>query len=171
MSLNSETFFLIYNLNGHNYFIDRLMVFGANELIFLTFFLIFLLIIFGGAKEKKAFLFIIAGVIFAELLIKITHIFFFESRPFITFNFTPLISHVPDAAFPSEHTAITATLAFAYLFCKSKFSKLFLLFMLWVGFARIYVGVHYPLDILGGIITGFVAVYTIVLLNKKIKLF
>ncbi len=147
------------------------MVFGANELIFLTFFLVFLALIFGGVKERKAFLLIIIGVIFAEILIKITHIFFFESRPFITFNLTPLISHIPDAAFPSEHASITAVLAFTYLFCKSKFSPLFLLSMLWVGFARIYVGVHYPLDILGGIITGFVGIYAALLINRKVKLF
>lgn len=170
MSLNTELFLQIFNLNGHSYLADRLMVFGATELIFVTFFIVFLLIILGGVKERKAFLSIITGVILAELFIKITHIFFFEARPYVMFNLTPLIKHIPDAAFPSEHTTVMATIALAYLFCKSKFSPLFLLFMLWVGLARIYVGVHYPLDILGGIIYGFIGIYAALLINRKVKL-
>lgn len=167
MSLNTELFFQIFNLSGHNYFIDRLMIFGANELIFITFFIVFLLIILGGPKERKAFLSIIIGLILAEIFIKITHICFFEVRPYITFNLVPLIKHLPDAAFPSTHTTIMATIALAYLFCKSKFSPLFLLLMLWVGLARIYVGVHYPLDILGGIVYGLASIFLASkLLNK-----
>lgn len=147
------------------------MIFGANELIFVTFLVCFLLIIFGQANERKAFLFIIVGLIFAEILIKITHIFFVEPRPYVFFNIIPLIEHTPDAAFPSEHTTMIATVAFAYLLNKSKYAWVFISMMFWVGFARIFVGVHYPLDVLGGIIYGFFANFLTILINKKIKLF
>ncbi len=171
MPLNSELFFAIYNLSRHNLVLDWLMIFGANQLIFLTFFLVFVVLILGRAKERKAFFLIIIGVIFVEIVIKISHLFFLEARPFVTFHLTPLISNIPDAAFPSEHTSIAAVLAFANLFCKSKFTPLFFLSLLWIGFARIYVGVHYPLDILGGIVVGFIGIYLAVLINRKIKLF
>jgi len=171
LSTNSELFLQIYNLGGHNYLLDRIFIFGANELIFVTFIIIFLLIILGGPQERRAFLLIIVGLILAKLLVIFTHIIFFEPRPYITFNLIPLISHTPDAAFPSTHTTVMATVAAAYLFCKSKFSLLFLFLMFWVGFARIYVGVHYPLDILGGIIYGLFAILLTILLNKKIKFF
>lgn len=170
MNLNTELFFQIYNLSQKNPVLDSLMIFGANELIFITFFLSVLLIILGGAKEKRAFLLMIIGLILAEILIMIIHIFFFEPRPFAALNLIPLIKHVPDAAFPSGHTTMMATVAFAYLFCKSKFFVLFLVAMLWVGFARIYVGVHYPLDILGGILVGFLSVFLVLQLKKLLHL-
>lgn len=167
MITNSELFLQIYSLANHNNLLDRIFIFGANELIFVTFFIVFLLIALGGPKERKAFLLIIIGLILGEIFLQLTHLIFFEPRPYVTFNLIPLIKHVPDAAFPSEHTTMMAILAFAYLFCISKFTALFLLFMLWVGFARIYVGVHYPLDILGGIIYGFTSIYlSSKLLNK-----
>lgn len=171
MPTNTELFFQIFNLSKSSYFLDRLMIFGANELIFITFFISFLLIILGKTKERRAFLFIVPSIIFAEILIKGTHLFFIEPRPYVTLNLVPLISHTPDAAFPSEHTTMMATAAFAYLFNKSKYTLLFIFLMLWVGLSRIYVGVHYPLDILGGIAYGFFANSITCLINKKIKLF
>lgn len=151
---NSELFLSIYNLAGKNYLLDGFFIFGANELIFVTFFISLLFILWGGPKERKAFLILLAGLIFAEIFLKITHIFFFEPRPYVTLNLIPLIKHVPDAAFPSEHTTMMATIAFSYLFTKSKYTLFFMILMIWVGFSRIFVGVHYPLDILGGILYG-----------------
>lgn len=171
MPSNSELFLSIYNFARHNFLLDNLMIFGANELIFVTFFTAFLLIIFGGPKERKGFLFLIFSVIFAEILIIITHKFFIEPRPYLTLNIIPLIMHTPDAAFPSEHTTMMATVAFAHFFSRSKYTLFFTLMMLWVGFSRIYVGVHYPLDILGGIFYGFLANSLTFLINKRIKLF
>ena len=51
-----------------------------------------------------------------------------------------------------------AAFALAYIIYKPRWGLVFLLLMLWVGVARIYVGVHYPLDILGGVIVGFLSV-------------
>lgn len=168
---NSELFFQIYNLAGHNLLVDKLMIFGAKELIFVAFFVCFLLILFGGPKERRSFLSMITSLMIALLLVQITHFFFYETRPYLTLNLTPLIKHTPDAAFPSQHTTMMAVVAGAYLFNKSKYAGVFILAMLWVGFARIFVGLHYPLDILAGIIYGFFANFLTILINKKIKLF
>jgi undecaprenyl-diphosphatase len=156
---NSELFLTIYSLGNQNYLLDRFFIFGANELIFITFFISLVLILLGGLKERKAFLFLLIGLLIAEILIKITHIFYFEPRPYVTLNLVPLIKHVPDAAFPSEHTTMAAAVAFASFFAKSKYALLFIILMLWVGFSRIFVGVHYPLDILGGILYGFISIF------------
>lgn len=146
------------------------MIFGANELIYVIFFICLLLLIFGGAKERKAFLIMIIGLLVAKISIQIIHLIFLEPRPYITFNFIPLIKHIPDAAFPSQHTMFVAVVAFAYIFCKSKFSLLFVLAGLWVGFARIFVGVHYPLDIVGGILVGALSVCLVLLFKKLLHL-
>ncbi|MDO8610624.1 MAG: phosphatase PAP2 family protein [bacterium] len=149
---------------------DSLMIFGASDLIYVIFFICLLLLIFGGVKEKKAFLIILIGLLIAKISIQIIHLIFLEPRPYITFNLVPLIKHIPDAAFPSQHTTLVSVVAFAYFFCKSKFTLLFVLTGLWVGFARIYVGVHYPLDILGGILVGALSVSLVLFFKKLLHL-
>lgn len=167
--VNNSLFFLIYNLHGKLEILDQLMIFGAKDLIFIIFFLSIILAIFKGTREKKALLIAILAIIMGEVLLFLIHLFFIEPRPFVTFNLTPLIGHIPDASFPSEHTTIMSVIAFSYLLYKSKFSWLFLIAMLWVGFSRIYVGIHYPLDILGGIVLGFISVYLIWIFKKLFK--
>lgn len=104
----------------------------------------------GGIKEKKAFLLIILGIPIAILLIKGIHLFYFENRPFVNFHFLPIVAEKADASFPSRHATISAVIAFFYLYFKSKWTPLFLILMLWIGLSRVFVGVHFPLDILGG---------------------
>lgn len=156
--MNITLFFQIFELARKSSLLDVIMIFGAKYLVFVTLALVILLTIRGSAKEKKPLVLIFIGILVAEILIKLTRVFFFEPRPYITFNLTPLITHIPDASFPSEHTTLMAILFWAYAFYYSKLTWIFLTLMLWVGFARIFVGVHYPLDILGGMFYGFLAI-------------
>lgn len=137
----------------------KLMVFGATYLIYLAFILGLLLTLKGGIRERKAFLLILIGFPIAILLIKFIHLFYFEPRPFITLHFTPIIAAAADASFPSRHATIAAVIAFSYTYFKSKWALLFLPVMVWIGSSRIYVGVHYPLDIIGGFAVGGVALF------------
>lgn len=85
---------------------------------------------------------------------------------------------VSDYSFPSGHT--TAAMAFGaslFLVFDKRYSWAFLLIPVLMGFTRIYFGVHYTTDVLGGMIVGGVAAiaaYYIVRLlckNPKIKEF
>lgn len=164
---NNKLFFQIFNLNGQSFVLDQLMVFGAAYLIYLVFLLVFILGIKGGIREKKAFLLLILGIPIAILLIKVIHIWYVEPRPFVNFHLTPVISESADATFPSRHATIMAVIAFSFTYFKSKWALLFLPVMLWVGISRVFVGVHYPLDIIGGFLTGLIA-FVFTLQVKKI---
>lgn len=140
------------------------MIFGAEYLIYLTFILLFFFAFKGSIPERKALLLSLISMPIVVILIKLIHIFVFTQRPFIDNEILPLINYYSNASFPSRHTSIMSAVAFSYVSTKSKWAPLFILFMLWVGISRIYVGVHYPLDILGGILVGFVSI----LISKKI---
>ena len=60
-------------------------------------------------------------------------------------------------SFPSGHTACAFICAFmAYRQLDKKFSIPIVIFAILVAFSRLYVGVHYPSDILGGILLAYI---------------
>jgi undecaprenyl-diphosphatase len=91
--------------------------------------------------------------------------FYFDPRPFVQGNFTPLLPHAADNGFPSDHTLLAAAIAFATFHFNKKLGLFLLLLAILVGVARILAGVHHVADIAGSIIiTGlvyFLAVYSI----------
>ena len=166
---NTALFFLVFDLSNHSNFADSLMIFGARFLIYLTFLLVILAAFKGGVKEKKAMILAFLAIPIAVLLIKGIHLFFIEPRPFVNLHFSPLLDTDADASFPSRHTSVMALVAFSFVHFKSKWASLFLLLMIWVGISRIYVGVHYPLDILGGIVVGIISLVITKQITKRLK--
>ncbi|MCL5784742.1 MAG: phosphatase PAP2 family protein [Patescibacteria group bacterium] len=166
---NTTLFFQIFNLSHQSKIFDLVMVFGANYLIFLTVLLIMVLGLKGGPKERKPLFITFLGLVVAIVLIKTIHLIYFEPRPFSTYAITPLIKHVTDTAFPSEHTTMMSVIAFAFYYYKSKFSLLLLGLMIWVGFSRVFVGVHYPGDILGGMFVGLLSIQIAWIIKNWLK--
>ena len=67
----------------------------------------------------------------------------------------PLIRRPKDLAFPSAHAACAFSAAAAILLTRPPFEGAAALVLAsLVGFSRIYVGVHYLTDVLGGAVTG-----------------
>lgn len=165
---NASLFFQIFNLNGQSHILDQLMVFGTKFLIYIMFILSLILTWFGKIKERKTLLLIIFGLPVAILLIKFIHLFYFEPRPFIAFHFIPIVAASADASFPSRHATIAAVIAFAYIYFRSRWAPLFLFLMLWIGISRVFVGVHYPSDVLGGFVTAVIALALVMQIKKLI---
>ncbi len=166
---NTALFFSIYNLSHKSQILDSVMIFITNYVLSLTMLLSFILAIKGKIKEKKAFLLIILGIPISILLILGIHLFIHEPRPFVTFNFAPLADNKPDLSFPSRHATLMAVIAFSYFYFKSKWSYLFLTLMALVGISRIYVGVHYPIDILGGFLVSLVSIIIVLRIKNLFK--
>lgn len=66
-----------------------------------------------------------------------------------------LISHPTDYSFPSGHTAASFTAVAALYFSgDKKIWKAAIVLGILIAFSRMYLYVHYPTDILGGILVG-----------------
>ncbi len=80
-----------------------------------------------------------------------------RARPFETYKaIVPLIAKPLDYSFPSGHTA--ASFACAGVLCRhfsKKTGAAFIILALLIGFSRLYLGVHYPSDVIAGGISGF----------------
>jgi len=77
-------------------------------------------------------------------------------------------SYKSSFSFPSSHAAnITASMLFLGLVYRRALTFT-LLFAALVSFSRIYIGVHWPLDVLGGIAIGSILGWTAFLLYRKI---
>lgn len=82
-----------------------------------------------------------------------------RERPFnVRENVELLIKKPNEYSFPSGHTAASFSAFFALLFSKEKrWHKLVLVLACIIAFSRLYFYVHFPTDILGGVLIGFVS--------------
>lgn len=95
---------------------------------------------------------------------------FERSRPFVAVEELELLIKKPVSfSFPSGHTAVTFACAVSMLRMKEKYSVLALVYAFLIGFSRIYVGAHYPTDVLCGAIVGSLTAVAVTYAFKKIK--
>jgi undecaprenyl-diphosphatase len=80
---------------------------------------------------------------------------FDRERPPVRYPEPDALVGVPQTgSFPSGHAATSFAGATILSFAFPRLAPIFLLLATAVGFSRVYVGVHYPLDIVGGAFLG-----------------
>jgi membrane-associated phospholipid phosphatase len=126
--------------------------------IFLPFVLI-LIFIFGGKNGRKTV--IVSGISILILipLVSIIKDYIERPRPFVP-DLDTLMSADTNYSFPSGHSTliVAGAVTILILFKGNKYTKILPIALVidagFVCFSRIYVGVHYPFDVLGGFFLG-----------------
>ena len=80
-----------------------------------------------------------------------------------------LVARPMDFSFPSGHTAASFAAAGTLLFRRSKLAIPALLLAVLIAFSRLYLYLHYPTDVLGGIVVGLTAAFAGVWVQKKLE--
>lgn len=81
-----------------------------------------------------------------------------HDRPFMMGIGTNFLDHDPTPSFPSNHGTIVFTFVFGFLFwLRTWVGLLMLIPAIVIAWSRIYLGVHWPLDMAGAFILGIVA--------------
>lgn len=165
--MNYMLFKVINRLAGRGTTMDTVMVFLSNKTRYL-YFVILIFMWFRNNFYKKIILYagISAGV--TLFINRIIQLFYFKPRPFIFHRVRLLIPSKNNSSFPSKHTALAFAVATSVLFHQRFIGSIMWLLAILTGFSRIWVGHHYPFDIIGSAVIGSL---TSVIINKFTKLF
>ncbi len=208
-NLNYTLFQFINVQAGEHSWLDALMIFCANWLIFCW--PLVLLVLWGRPfpwrkyparsseemivrERRSVVLWVGIACVLAYALNLLIEQFVFEPRPFVTHKVHLLIQHAADSSFPSDHTAwsfaVVGMLVFALLpvvqavwskrsnrdelrptvfFWPLLLTVLAFVIACSIGFARIFVGVHYPGDVLGGAVDGLLAASVITGIRRWLR--
>lgn len=96
-------------------------------------------------------------------------------RPFVTFTDLQIIIPTPSQySFPSGHTSSSfAAAAVFYRYLPKKLGLPSVILAGLIGFSRMYVGVHYPTDVLAGVVMGiclsYLAEFLVNFVEKQMK--
>jgi undecaprenyl-diphosphatase len=170
MTLDVKLLYFFNNFAGKSQLFNTLTVFLAS---YLQYFLVvaFLLLLYFSAysKRKKIYIFwttTISSMVARLGITEIIRFFYHRPRPFITYQVHQLLSG-NDWSFPSGHSAFFFAMATAIYLYNKKWGVGFFIAAVIMNISRIIAGVHYPSDILGGMIVGVAVAYAVFYLTKK----
>jgi len=93
-----------------------------------------------------------------------------RARPFEVTSAKEILFHRPTYSFPSDHASVLFAVALSfYLFGYKKLSYFVFILAIIIGATRIAAGVHYPSDILAGLVVGIIAAYIIKALDGPLS--
>ena len=168
--MNIAIFQYLHSFAGQSISFDTIIIFCAKYLPYIMVVFLSLFLIFGRdrKRELKMIFYVIAGVVLSRLVItEIIRYFYPHLRPFIFYKFTPLIYDYA-SSFPSGHAAFFFALATIIFLFHKKWGIVYFLGAIIISISRIVAGVHWPIDILGGLAVGVSSAILIQFLFKKI---
>ncbi|MBI4787558.1 MAG: phosphatase PAP2 family protein [Chloroflexi bacterium] len=112
-------------------------------------------------RNQRAVIFIALGLLFANALIKDLSYFYFRPRPFATETVKLLFYRPSVSSFPSVPIAMAFCFVAGAWLTNRRLGKVMLVLAMLYALARVYAGVHYPLDVLAGAAIGAGAVYVV----------
>jgi undecaprenyl-diphosphatase len=164
--VNTQLFYLINGLAGHYATFDSVVVFLTSYFSYvICIFVAFYVLIWipmrmpigmdrlralarGGEMAIAVFL--------TWFVVKVIKIIIAFPRPFETLmDINVLVTRSGGDSFPSGHAALTCAVATAVYFHYRRLGMLLFAFSFIIAMSRIYVGVHYPLDIGIGLLIGY----------------
>jgi undecaprenyl-diphosphatase len=162
----------------HNAFFDSFMITFSNMKVWIPFYVVVVYLLFKNEGKKALWLvlFLIVGAVLSDQFSVLIKNLVERPRPTHNANISNFVHTVNNYkggpfGFVSSHAA--NTICFALLSSLIIRRKLYTISVfLWVAvtcYSRIYLGVHYPLDIVGGLIAGTASALLTFLLLQEFK--
>lgn len=150
--------FMLFNMRGYPVWLDRVMWLVTQLGNMLTAFIAAILLFF--LNDRRLAIVIIIGILTLWLLVVIIKALSERDRPFLTLDKTRVIGwREKGDSFPSGHTTqvfFLMTLFILHFQPGIAWTVIGYAVATLVGFTRIYVGAHYPRDVIAGMVLGSV---------------
>lgn len=169
MGIDINLFNFFHDLAGRGGLSDWLITFFASysQYILGALFLVFLATKKFSISKWRVFWTGVAAIIVSRgIITTVIRYFYHRPRPFVAYDFTPLISE-NDFSFPSGHMTFFFALSTVIFMFNRRWGWFFYIVSAIMGIARIIAGVHYPSDIVGGVIIGIIFGYIVTRIIKK----
>lgn len=155
--INIELFRMFNDLGKEVMFLNPIMIFFAK---YMKYFLLFGIIMYWFTRERENRIMIISSMfafVVAEVFGAIAGAIHSNNQPFAELsNVNQLIGHAIDNSFPSDHAIEFFSICITFLLFKKNLRYVWLAIAILVSISRVWVGVHYPADILVGAILGII---------------
>lgn len=157
MNALDQSLFLWINLSEHApAWLLGLARLGATVLPSLMLMTLFVTLVFGSPRWRRASVHMLLAMLLAWLVVRGIGAGWPTPRPFVLGLGKLWMAKGASPGFPSSHATIAWTVALAgcHWTTSSLLRAAFILTAALIGWARIAMGVHFPLDILGGLLVG-----------------
>jgi undecaprenyl-diphosphatase len=168
--INHSLFLKLNLFSGTNSIIDFFGIISAEYMPIL--FILVEIYLFFFLKKKDIAIFAFMTMLLGLGINQIIGLFYFHNRPYMDGLGHPLIHHSFETSFPSDHTTFMFAIAiYLYMKIDNKILGECLIFLaLLGGLSRVFVGVHYPFDIVGAIFTASLAYFIINKFENKLQI-
>lgn len=149
MSFDLYLFNFINKFSGRWRWLDVLAIFFAK---YLPYFLIPVLVCFTSGAN---FVFAMLSGVFARVAVtELIYFFYKRQRPVEVLDIRPLIKKPNHPSLPSGHAAFFFAISFSLLARDPILGAVFLVLSFLISLSRVFSGVHWPSDIIAGILAG-----------------
>ncbi|MBO7601725.1 MAG: phosphatase PAP2 family protein [Bacteroidaceae bacterium] len=178
--INIDSDLLLWLNGAHNAFFDTFMMLFTGKFIWVPMYLALTYVLFRNMTPKQALMCLVAIALVIVIADQMSSSLIRHSvgrlRPANLENPISNMVHIVDGyrggryGFPSSHAANSFGLAFflLYLLKRSPIPTFIILWAIVNCYSRIYLGVHYPGDILCGTLVGLVAATVVWFIYKKL---
>ncbi|WP_243388004.1 undecaprenyl-diphosphatase [Bacillus kexueae] len=132
--------------------LDKSMIVTSNYGRYL--YALVIIFLFFSKQSRKVSLHIAASSCLSLLATFLIKILSFKPRPFMTHRVHMLLPSKHDSTFPSKHAILAFSVSSTLLFSKRILGYCMTALSIITGISRIWVGHHYPSDIIGSALLG-----------------
>ncbi|UAC48853.1 undecaprenyl-diphosphatase [Bacillus aquiflavi] len=151
--MDEKMFRAINRFSGHLPLLDMLMIFISKKVRY-VFILVLIFKYYQSSAHKNEAVHATRSALFALLILFFIKLFYFKPRPFVKRRVGILIPSKMDSSFPSKHTMLTFAVSTAIFLHERVLGAILGGLATLTGFSRVWLGHHYPSDVLGSALIG-----------------
>ncbi len=170
MNIDEQVFLLFNHLAGRSGLRDQAMLYANSYGLYLFAGIVAL---FFFINRRLFWKLLLAIVLSRGLFTELIRFMYQRPRPFVNEHLEDvrqlIEKNASEASFPSGHAAFYFAVAFGVYFWNRQAGVMLVVLATILGLVRVYAGIHYPSDILGGAFIGLVSAWLVQRILKSVR--